>query len=202
MKIKKNKELPPAPGPDQTAHMDDHHLPPPPGPNQLPPPMPSRPPTHIRPPREDMLMHDDMMDEDNDLPPPPKINRPPESIHTPTAGIEGSPPLFIKVNRYKEIVQEVHRLKSFSLGIRDALDALADIESELKNGLSVAQKALDNFNSIISNLDAKFLRIQGIEPDSPDTPVVGEIDDYVQNLYKQMEKIKSDIKTIKAPEED
>lgn len=127
-----------------------------------------------------------------ELPPPPG----PESMApTPPAGPASGPPLFIKIDKYKEVVREIHRLKSYSLGLRDALDAMADVESELKNGLSVAQKALDHFNSIISLLDAKFLKLQGLG-DSEDPEVPEEIDNYVQNLYSQMERIKSDIKTL------
>jgi len=129
--------------------------------------------------------------------PAPRHTAPTPPVGTPM----DSPPLFIKLDKYREIVKEIQRLKSYSLGLRDALDALADVEAELKNGLSVAQKALDHFNSIVSLLDAKFLRLQGLG-DTDIDEIPEDVDKYVQGLYEQMEKIKSDIKTISSPIED
>ncbi|MFH1978065.1 MAG: hypothetical protein ABIJ92_01960 [Candidatus Aenigmatarchaeota archaeon] len=127
------------------------------------------------------------------IPQPPM---PTEQPPTPPTGTpRDSPPLFIKIDRYKDVVKEIQRLKSYSLGLRDALDALVDIENELKNGLSLAQKALDHFSSVVSLLDAKFLRIQGVESNDLDD-VPDELDNHIKGLYNQMEKIKSDMRTF------
>lgn len=109
-----------------------------------------------------------------------------------------SPPLFVKIDKYRDIVQNIQKLKSYSLGLRDALEALTDIESELKTGLSITQKALDNFNTIISMLDAKLLRIEGLE-DLAKTNLSerGEIDHYLNNLYEQIERIKHELRAVK-----
>ena len=110
------------------------------------------------------------------------------------AGKKESPPLFIKIDRYRELAQNIRELKSNALSLRDALDALSDIEKELKNGLNITQMALDRFNSVVSLIDSKILRV-GSEEDVVEVP--REMDDYVKSLYDHVERIKHDLRTLK-----
>lgn len=105
-----------------------------------------------------------------------------------------SPPLFIKIDKYRDVLKNVQELKSFSVGLRDAMDALAEVEHELKVGMEIANKALDRFNTLLSLLDSKLMRIEGMEEGEVQTPK--EIDDYVKGLYDQIERIKHELRTI------
>ena len=108
-------------------------------------------------------------------------------------------PMFIKIEKYREVVDEIEKLKSYSLNLRDALDALAEIEKELQTGLALTTKALDRFNAIITVLDSKFLRFQSVSDEKfrEKLPPL-EIDTYVKDIYDQMEKIRHELKTISA----
>lgn len=102
------------------------------------------------------------MPEPNDIqmpaaPEPPR--RPMQRERQPSQPEAKSPPLFIKIDKYKELVQNLQRLKSYALSLRDALDALDDIEKELKTGIQLTQKALDDFNTIIAMMDTKLIRL-------------------------------------------
>ncbi|UCD07554.1 MAG: hypothetical protein JSW41_01100 [Candidatus Aenigmatarchaeota archaeon] len=105
------------------------------------------------------------------------------------------PPLFIKIDKYQEVVDNLQKLKYIALGIRDALDALADIEKELTTGITIAHKALDDFNTIISMLDSKLTRVGEIGTGKK-TGTAGEVDTYVRNIYSQMDKIKQELKNV------
>jgi|GEM_PF-810697 len=111
-----------------------------------------------------------------------------------TSATKPSPPLFIKIDKYRELVQGIKDLRSNALSLRDALDAITDIEKELRNGINITQNALDNFNSIISAIDSGLLRV-GAEEDVVEVPK--EMDEYVKELYDHVERIKHDLKTIK-----
>ena len=119
-------------------------------------------------------------------------------VKTPTP----APPLFIKVERYRDVIQNVHKLKSYALSLRDALDALTEIQKQLQLGLSVTQKALDKFNSIIAGLDTKLAKGKAPETDvkgiikeiKAETP--REIEQYVKALYEQMERIRQELQAI------
>jgi hypothetical protein len=107
-----------------------------------------------------------------------------------------SPPLFIKIEKYRSLVSNINELKSYALSLRDALDALSDIEKELKNGLNVTQNALDKFNSIVAELDTKLLRVTSEDGDHVNT-LPQDMDDYVKNLYDNIERIKHELRNIK-----
>jgi hypothetical protein len=105
--------------------------------------------------------------------------------------IHGSPPVFIKIDKYSDVVRNLQRLKTYALSLRDALDALSDIEKEITTGISLAHKALDDFNSTIAVLDSKLLRASAIEDMDVDKPE--DVDRYIKGIYEQMEKIKAEL---------
>ena len=172
----KKREIPPAPPvPPAGLPMEPQRL----------PPLPEEAYARPLPPRE--------------LPPIPR-RVPPEHIpevEVPEipAGAK-SPPVFVKLERYKEILQSVQKLKSYAMGLRDALEALEDIEAELKKALALTSRALDQFNSNITVLNRRISRVHGTEERVEALPSVAEatppadIETSVQNLYEQMGKIK------------
>jgi len=106
----------------------------------------------------------------------------------------GSPPVFIKVDKYTDIVKHLQKLKGYSLSLRDALDALSDIEKEINTGITIAHRALDDFNTIISVLDSKITKADStsdIDIDSSE-----DVDEYVKGIYDQMEKIKAELRSV------
>lgn len=140
--------------------------------------------------------------------PVPFMARPPQQsprsppAHSPqAASIMGmpttsrGPPLFIKIEKYREVVNNLHKLKTYSLSLRDALDALAEIEKELQQGISLTHMALEKFNETIAVIDAKMTRMT--PDDTEDHPRdVEELDKYAHELQDQMEKIRRELKNI------
>jgi hypothetical protein len=128
------------------------------------------------------------------------VMRPPEPVRAAPANPQSqgiSPPLFIKVEKYKDIVSQIQSLRSQSLTLRDALDALFEMEKEIKNGLDMAQKTLDNFNTTLLALDGMLIRSQGLDSTGPNQEA-RELEEYVKSVYKQVERLRSDMKTITA----
>ena len=147
-------------------------------------PAPPAPPVSRQPPGFDF---------DSPRPTPAK-QLPATGYHRTAHTRKPSPPLFIKIDKYRELVQSIKDLRSNALSLRDALDALTDIEKELRNGISITQNSLDRFNSIISTLDSRLLKV-GAEEEIVEVP--REMDNYVRELYDHVERIKHDLKTIK-----
>ncbi len=111
-----------------------------------------------------------------------------------TKAIHGSPPVFIKIDKYTDIIKNLQKLKTYSLSLRDALDAMSDIEKELTTGISISNKALDDFNTIIAVLDSKLLRANAI--DDFDAGAPDDVERYIKGIYEQMDKIKTELKDI------
>ncbi len=106
------------------------------------------------------------------------------------------PPLFIKIDKYRDVVDNLQKLKSLALSLRDALDALADIEKELTTGINISHKALDDFNTIISMLDSKLTRIGNVRDAGKSVGTPGEVNTYVRDIYSQMDRIKQELKNV------
>lgn len=124
-------------------------------------------------------------EEEWDLPEkPPGIERP------------RGPPLFIKLDKYQDVVNTLHKMKTFSLSLRDALDALGEVERELQRGIMLANKALDRFNATISELDTKISRMPPEDDFHPEEKAeLGEMEDYVKGLHHEVKKIRQSLKT-------
>ena len=135
-------------------------------------------------------------------PVPPRLKMPPETASEklaedfqPGVSEKGTyPPIFIKIDRYRELIEEIERLKLSAVSLRDAVDALSEMAKELNSGISITQRALDKFNKVVTGIDAKMLKSGGPVGEHPVSSA--EIDSYVRNLYQQVENIKKDLRTV------
>jgi len=127
-----------------------------------------------------------------------------------------SPPLFIKIDKYREVLKNIRNLRSYILNLRDALDVLEDMQKELSNGIHIAQRTLDELNVILSSLDSFFLKPQAVEhedmdereeaeereekaykPVHPEAPAPKQVEGYVKDVYGELEKLRSQLKTLR-----
>lgn len=111
-----------------------------------------------------------------------------------------SPPIFVKVEKYKDIVENLHGLKTQAVGLRDTLEVLLDVEAELKRALDVTNRTLDSFNTLLSGLESQLTRVTPDEErvnlnNLPIKPP-NEIDGFVKDLHEHIEKIKDELESI------
>ncbi|MFH0956796.1 MAG: hypothetical protein V1813_02960 [Candidatus Aenigmatarchaeota archaeon] len=108
-----------------------------------------------------------------------------------------SPPVFVKVDRYRELLEDVQKLRSYSLGMRDALDAMSEIEKELKTAMNLTNKVLDKVNIIISSLDMKLLKKTGMAHDEEaGVKPPEEVESYIKGIYDQVERLKGELQSL------
>ena len=160
------------------------------------PPAPRREPVEFSGPED--FPEDELLPKTELLPERPILRRrspgrasPPGVLGMPET-VSSGPPVFIKIDKYREVVEQLHTLKSCSLSLRDALDALAEVERELQQGLSMSHRALDKFNTIITNIDSKITRVPS--KGSGRTDEGEELENYVRGVHDQMEKVKKGLK--------
>ncbi len=108
-----------------------------------------------------------------------------------------SPPVFIKVDRFKELLDDIQQLRSYSLGLRDALDAMSEIEKEFKTAMNLTNKVLDKVNMLLSSVDMKLLKKGGEAPsEAMSIKPPPEIESYVKGIYEQIERLKGELQAI------
>ncbi len=95
----------------------------------------------------------------------------PESYPLPKLEPKGrtkAPPLFIKVDRYQDITGIIDRLKLQATHLRDAIDAMQELQRELNTGLELAAQALDRFAETVTAMDNKLVRFSTTTDGVPD----------------------------------
>jgi len=114
-----------------------------------------------------------------------------------------SPPLFIKVDKYRDIIRNIRELRSYILNLRDALDVLKDMQREIANGIEIAQKTLDELSSITSSLDSFFMKPQTAgrpegyeEEEFEEEEGRGEVQEHMKDVYGQLEKLRAQLRAI------
>ncbi len=118
-------------------------------------------------------------------------------MNIPQPAIKG-PPVFIKVERFKELLDDIQQLRSYSLGLRDAIDAMSEIEKEFKVAMNLTNKVLDKVNMLLSSIDMKLLKKGGEPPPAEAMSIKPppEIENYVKGIYDQIEKLKGELQSI------
>ncbi|MBU3896929.1 MAG: hypothetical protein KJ697_03280 [Nanoarchaeota archaeon] len=93
-------------------------------------------------------------------------------------------PLYIKIDKYKEVLQRVQKLKT----ILSNLSALARLEGEVEKIASQIEanekKNLDEFSGLLNQLDQELVRPQSFEPFIKDNsrPIDGNINQMESEL--------------------
>jgi hypothetical protein len=107
------------------------------------------------------------------------------------------PPVFIKVDRFKELLGDIQQLRSYSLGLRDALDAMSEIEKEFKTAMNLTNKVLDKVNMLLTSIDMKLLKKGGETPaEAMAIKPPPEIEHYVKGIYEQIERLKGELSSL------
>ncbi|UCD03376.1 MAG: hypothetical protein JSV63_01950 [Candidatus Aenigmatarchaeota archaeon] len=113
-------------------------------------------------------------------------------VDIPGAPKGASPPVFVKLDRFRDLLEDIQKLRSYSLGLRDAIDAMAEIEKEFKTAMGLTHKVLDKVNILISSIDAKLLQKTGPSSLLATIKPPEDVDKYVKGISDQIEKLKSE----------
>jgi hypothetical protein len=158
----------------------------------------------------------ELQPEENEMPPAPEARESDENFSPPLKLPEikrslpkpptrpapsQSPPLFIKVDKYRDVVRNIRELRSYILNLRDALDVLKDMQREIANGIEIAQKTLDELNSITSSLDSFFMKPHTMDrpgeyEEREELEESDEVDTSMRDVYGQLEKLRAQLRAI------
>ncbi|MEM5797968.1 MAG: hypothetical protein QW703_00235 [Candidatus Aenigmatarchaeota archaeon] len=134
-------------------------------------------------------------------PRPPLPPRPARPVLTPAVKempkpaepeIKGpAPPVFIKIDKYSDVVRNLNRLREGMINLRDALHMLSNAEKELQANIENVYRLLDKVADSLGFLDDVLLRAFKEKPAGRE-----DLEGYVKELYNQIEKIKSQLRTV------
>lgn len=121
---------------------------------------------------------------------------------TPTAPIQepqrpAFAPLFVKIEKYRNVLNSINDLKTTIIMLKNALAVQRQIEGLRDENRKFLELATNKIDKKIVSLNAEFLRPKGFEEEFPPaTYETAGIEGVVDDLKKQIEGLKSELKTI------
>lgn len=100
-------------------------------------------------------------------------------------------PLFIKLERYKEIINKIESIKSTLAGLKSCLSILKDLEKLREENIKVADSIISKLEKKLEELDSEFTQPGGA------LTHIKEIKD-VESLVSSIADVKAEIERIKT----
>lgn len=110
---------------------------------------------------------------------------------------DGSAPLFIKVDRYNEILDNLQQTKALLMGIKSVFPLLVEVDNVKKDAIDVLRLTMQKIEKNIVLLDSSMAKpgeipdIQRITPDS------SRMEDSLNQLQRQLGSLKSELERMK-----
>ncbi len=108
-------------------------------------------------------------------------------------------PLFVKVDKYRDVLRDVHELKLYTAGIKQVLDLLHDIETIRVDANKVLRATVQRIEKTLTEVDSELLRPRGAimsEVAREDTEV-RHLEGSLTDLQKQLSDLKRELQSFK-----
>lgn len=121
------------------------------------------------------------------------------SIQTPIPA-----PLFVKLEKYKEIITTLQEIKTLMTGLRNLFTILEEVDQVKNDTINTLRITIQRIEKNIAQLDANFLRTGGEDVEKikesikPRSIEVTELEDSLKQLYDELTTMKNEIEKIKG----
>jgi len=108
-----------------------------------------------------------------------------------------SAPLFVKIEKYRNILNNLNDLKATVLMLKNALIVQKEIERTRDENINLIQSGINKIDKKLLALDTEFLRPRGYVEQLPTHIHESEgLEGAVDNLKSQIDDLKSELETI------
>jgi len=106
-------------------------------------------------------------------------------------------PLFVKIDRYKSVLETINEIKNTIITIKNVLSVQKQIEDLRNENRTLLESAIEKVDRGVLVLDSEFLRPRGYEEEFlPPAYETEGLEGVVDDLKKQIDSLKSELKTI------
>ncbi len=106
-------------------------------------------------------------------------------------------PLFVKIERYQEVLNRIQNLKSTLAAVRDILGLMREIDKIKLEAETLLQRNIEEITKSIMELDREFVRPRGIDIKVGKEEFQAErVESYVSELQKELENLRSQLQTV------
>jgi hypothetical protein len=125
----------------------------------------------------------------------PATQMPQVSMH-PTQEKSGFAPLFVKIDRYRNILKSLGELKTMLALMKNAFVMLDRIDKIEDENMNLILNSLDKIEKKLIALDSEFLRPSGFEDETSDMYEFENVQGVISDLHSQIQKLKGDMEQV------
>ena len=110
---------------------------------------------------------------------------------------EKGAPLFVKVDKYKEVLRDVQELKVFISGMKQLFTVLNDLEGVRSDALKIMRATVQRLERSVVEIDTELLRPRGFELPTHEEEDIHHIEDSLGDLQKQLAALRRELQELK-----
>ena len=107
-----------------------------------------------------------------------------------------SAPLFVKVEKYREIISGVQEMKIFISGVRQLFNILNDLESVRGDAIKIMRATLQRLEKGVLEIDTELLRPRGLLAEARGEEA-SHIESSLEELQKNLADLRRELEEIK-----
>ena len=109
---------------------------------------------------------------------------------------EISAPLFVKVEKYREIISSVQEMKIFISGVRQLFNILNELESVRSDTIKIMRATLQRLEKGVLEIDTELLRPRGLVAEARGEEAA-HIESSLEELQKNLGDLRRELEEIK-----
>ena len=107
-------------------------------------------------------------------------------------------PLFVRLNRYRQILRTMNYLKNTIAMVRSGLAILKEMDKLREENLKLIESSVEKVEKRLLSLDSEFMRPSGYEEEMPELQLqdVGSLEDTLTDLKTQIDQLKAELERM------
>ena len=106
-------------------------------------------------------------------------------------------PLFVKVDGYKTILQELEAIRQIIENMNEAIDVLEKVRRVKEKSIETFMENVDRLNERLEDVNEQLPEIEGYETHQlSEIPEESPIDDSVEELHGELRDLKNELKDL------
>jgi chromosome segregation ATPase len=105
-------------------------------------------------------------------------------------------PLFVRINKYRQILQTMNYLKTTLNATKSTLSVLKELDKMRKENLKMVEDAIDKVEKRLLTLDSTFMRPSGYVEKVPEFHDVESLGPTLEDLRGQINQLKAQIESL------
>jgi hypothetical protein len=110
---------------------------------------------------------------------------------------ENGAPLFVKVEKYRSLISNVHEMKNFIEGLKQLFNVMYDIETMRGDTLKILKATTVKLEKTLTEIDYELLRPKGYEEEVAAEGEVMHLEESLSDLQRQLQELKRELQNLR-----